>query len=119
MKQIFFKDGVVEREFTQLDSRIYTPIEYMSQMAWLMSEDFLVVTSIKREDSSTHSQKMPYRFIDFAILYHGGIVITEGLRGVVNKRFVYDKKRPKLDTIPELRHGDAPHMHLQIKPRGV
>jgi len=112
---IIFKDGVTPRQFTELDVRLKRIVWTMEQMAkWAFMDD-LVVTSISRNDASTHSSTNgpPWRFIDIAILNNGGMNGTERVRKAINELFPYGVRG--YQTIPELRHGTAPHAHLQIK----
>lgn len=113
MRQILFKDPMMQREFAQLHPKLYEIIEYMDVQAALY-DDFLVCTSIYRSDSSTHSNPKPYRFIDFAILERGGESGSETIRGLVNKTFQYDPNRPGMETIPKLDHGTGAHFHIQV-----
>ena len=125
--QIVFKRSPeypqIEREFSQLDKRLYQIIDFMRQEAWRRWNDMLVVTRVFENDGTTHSSPPPYRFIDFAILESdlrgmpldkSDLKNSEILRGLVNQKFVYgDGKR---STIEELRHGNAPHFHVQVPP---
>lgn len=106
----------IEREFVQLDKRLYPILWTMEAIAWHCWRDHLVVTRIKehKNDQSTHFvQEKPYRHIDVAIL-ESGIENTETLRGMINALFPYGTKG--FSTIPPLEHGTAPHMHTQVKP---
>ena len=111
-----FKDKVVQREFAQLDTRLMHVIDFMSEVAWVLWRDILVITSIKRNDGTTHDGPKPYRFIDLAILEHGGVDGTRMLRDMTNTAFPYDTLRPHMETVDKLRHGTAPHMHVQVRP---
>lgn len=116
MKPIVFKESGMQREFAQLDPRLLRIVEFYSEVAWLLYRDILVVTSIYRNDSSTHSGPKPYRFIDFAILENGGRDGSELLRKIINLAFPYNVDRSH-ETCPDLDHpGTAPHTHLQVKP---
>lgn len=123
--QIVFKRSPeypqIEREFSQLDKRLYPIIEFMRQEAWQRWGDILVVTRIADNDGSTHSNPKPYRFIDFAILESdlvgsdintSKLTNTEALRNMVNVSFPYGVKG--YETIAPLRHGTAPHAHVQL-----
>ena len=107
---IIFKDGVDEREFELLDRRLAKIVEVMETVAWVMNRVPLVVTSVARDDSSTHRNPPPFRFIDIALLSFGD---SEALRVAVNRLFPRDDGR---DTIVQLRHGSAPHFHVQVRP---
>lgn len=114
--QIVFKRSPeyphIEREFSQLDKRLYPIIDFMKQEAWKRWKDLLVVTRIFENDGSTHSKPKPYRFIDFAIL-ETGESNSEFLRNIVNKAFPYGIRG--YDTIAPLHHGTAPHFHVQVR----
>ena len=110
---VLFKDPSMQREYSQLHPRLRLVVEVMGYLAMRIFGDVLVVTSIKRNDGSTHANPPPYRFIDFAILENGGIAGTEILRDVINILFPRTDGR---DTIVELRHGTAPHAHVQVRP---
>src|SRR3990167_7815221 len=111
MKPIVFKDPLMQREFAQIDQRLMRIVEFASEAAWLLYRDLLVITSIRREDDSTHHSPKPYRFIDIAILENGGMDGSELLRKIVNMTFPYDPMRREMETILPLRHGTAPHIH--------
>jgi len=120
---IYFKDGVSARGFTKVDIRLKRIVWCMEAMAKWMSLDELVITSIHRNDRSTHGQPPPYRFVDVAVLVNGGMGGSERLRRAINDLFPYGGK-PGLQTIPELRHASTvsgkvmpAHFHLQVKPR--
>lgn len=120
LMQIFFKHQTeypnIEREFTQLDKRLYPILGLMQSIAWDQFKDLLVVTRILQttDDKTTHyNQKKPYRFIDIAIL-ESGLVTSERLRGIINTRYPYGIVG--FDTIPPLEHGTSPHFHVQVRP---
>lgn len=113
--QILFKDPSMQREFSQLDQRLLRIVHFMAAVAWVLYRDLLVCTSIYRNDESTHKTTKPYRFIDFAILENGGMEGSEMLRRLVNIAFRYDQFRPEMETIVPLDHGNAPHIHTQVK----
>ncbi len=113
----------IEREFVQLDKRLYPIIHVMASIAWELWEDHLVVTRIKDPkemdgtDNTHFHQVKPYRFIDIAIL-ESGMENSEKLRGWINNMFTYGKTsaRKPASTIPPLDHGTAPHFHIQVRP---
>lgn len=112
---ILFKEHHLQREFLRLDPRLYKIIYTMEKVAKCIWGDGLLVTSIYRNDNSTHNCPPPYRFIDIAILEHGGIMGSETLRKAINILFPYGKEG--YETIPVLRHGTAPHFHVQVRPK--
>lgn len=110
---ILFKRPEHQRQYGQLDNRLYAIIEIMKSIAWNKYGDHLVVTSIYRNDHSTHSNPKPYRFIDFAILENGDLLGSENIRVIINHLF---QRKDSKKTIPELHHGTAPHIHVQVTP---
>ncbi len=108
----------IEREFTQLDKRLYPILYTMETVAWHAWKDHLVVTRIKeaKNDQSTHyHQQKPYRHIDIAVL-ESGLENSELLRKFINVFFPYAIPMIKgYDTIPDLEHGTAAHFHVQCK----
>lgn len=111
---LLFKEGVDSREFSKLDIRLKRIVWCMEEIAKWTSMDDLVVTSIHRNDQSTHRNPPPYRFIDIAILENGGMKGSERLRKAINELFPYGVAG--YQTVPELRHGNAPHLHIQVRP---
>lgn len=103
----------IEREFAQLDKRLYPILKVMETIAFEIWKDHLVVTRIFENDDSTHKNPKPYRFIDIAIL-ESGTPNSEKLRGFINAIFPYGVSG--YSTIPPLDHGTAPHFHVQVKP---
>lgn len=111
---IIFKSLEDRRDFTKVNKKLKRIVNIISNICDDVWSDDIVVTSIVRNDASTHNQKEPYRFIDLAIPYHAGIDGAEALRNFINKVFPYDLSRPKKETIPALDHGTAPHLHIQV-----
>lgn len=109
---ILFKDPNMQRDFAKIDPSLRAVIAYMESYAYGHWYDDLVVTSIYRDqEGSTHKY---WRAVDIAILEHGE---SEQLRTSVNTRFPYDLARPEYQTIPKLRHGTAPHFHIQVRQK--
>lgn len=120
MRQVLFKNYNRDaRHFTMLHPRLAQIINFMSEVAWALWKDHLLVTSIYRDDKSTHNQKPPFLRIDIALLEKGGNSGSELMRKIVNIVFPYGKMQSgKLgETIVPLDHGSGPHMHIQISPR--
>lgn len=113
----------IEREFVQLDKRLYPIIYLMEFIVDKLWQDHLVVTRIKDAhempgtDNTHFYQEKPYRFIDIAIL-ESGMENSEKLRGWINAIFVYGKTSTgkPASTIPPLDHGTSPHFHIQVRP---
>ena len=109
----------IEREFTQLDKRLYPIIDVMEACAWYAWKDILVVTRIKepKKDDSTHYlQEPPYRHIDFALL-ESGEANSEKLRNFINAVFPYSIPEIKgFSTIPPLLHKNSTALpfHVQV-----
>lgn len=110
---ILFKNPLMQREFGQLDKRLYPIIFTMDAIAHHAWMDVLVVTRVFEKDDSTHANPKPYRFIDIAIL-ESGMENSERLRGIINDLFPYGKSG--FSTIPKLEHGTGPHFHVQVRP---
>lgn len=114
---ILFKDPTMQREFSKIVPALRYLISVYASIAWILYGDAIVITSIYREGSgSLHGF---WRAVDIAILENGGMTGSEMLRKIINIRFPYGlgtDGRPR-STIPELRHGSAPHTHLQSKDK--
>ena len=108
---IIFKNPDDQKDFRYLDSRLMYIVDYASRLAWAMEKEPLTITSIVRNDRSTHNQSRPYRFIDWGVFEH---IDNEWFRDYLNKRFPYGSGRKQ--TVPPLDHGTAPHFHCQVRP---
>ena len=110
---ILFKDPDKQRQYSRLHTKVKQITSTLAYLAKDLYGDDLVVTSIYREkDGSVHKH---YRGIDIAILDKGGTDGSERIRRAINILYPYDVNRGKLDTIPVLNHGTAPHFHVQCK----
>lgn len=105
---ILFKHGVDSRELARIHPKLRRLVDWVSDYCWQNWMDDIVVTSIFRTDnpSSVHAYG---RGIDLATLVRGN---SEELRRIVNDLHPYGDGVH--ETIPELRHGNAPHLHLQV-----
>jgi len=112
---LIHKDPLKQREITQCDPRLRKILSVINILMWLMWGDDCVVTSVYRNDVTTHSNPPPYRFLDVAIPPIDGIRRAEVIRQVINILFPYGA--PGYQTIPEIRHGTAPHLHVQVRPQ--
>lgn len=114
--KILFKDADTQREFALIDPKLRFLTFVYAALAWLLYGDAIVITSIIRlgDKGSLHYWK---RALDIAILENGGVAGSEFLRGIINARYPYGLKNDGTagETVPELRHGTAPHTHLQCK----
>lgn len=108
---LLFKNPQDQKDYRDVDVRVTKIIHYMAHVAWALEEEPTTVTSIRRDDDSTHRFGPPYRFVDLGLYRR---VNNEWMRAWINKRFPYGKNR--IETIPALRHGTAPHYHVQVKP---
>ena len=107
---ILFKHFYFPPQFEKLDPRLRQIIDTMENLMWSRWHCDLLVTSIYRNDESYHRFGPPYRFIDLSLMERGN---NELVREIVNKLY------PRADgkkTIPDLRHGTAPHFHVQVPP---
>lgn len=114
--QIIFKNPEIQREYAKMHPKLRFLSSVLANLAWTLYGDVLVVTSIIRpeDQGSLHFWGLA---VDFAILENGGVEGSEFLRLIMNTCFPYglgNDGQPR-ETIPELRHGSAPHLHLQCK----
>lgn len=100
----------MQRDMSKLDIRLKRMVLLTEQLAWWLYLDDIVVTSIVRS-TGTHASPPPYRFIDLGILERGGMKGSETIRQTLNFLFPRSDGKP---TVPDLRHGTAPHLHLQV-----
>lgn len=107
------KQGVDEREISKLDLRLTRILQLYIYLAYWMYGDSVVVTSIAREDTSTHANPPPYRFIDLAILEKGGVEGSRLLASIVNSMVRRSDAKPTA-----MVHGRVLHTHLQVQPTG-
>lgn len=110
---MLFKDPSKQREFSRLHPKLKEIVLWMGHEAWDKSRDVLVVTDMYRDKyGSVHKY---WRGIDIALLEYGD---SEQLRIEVNKKFPYGMRGDGTlgETIVDLRHGSAPHFHVQVKP---
>ncbi len=107
---IIFKHPEDMDEFRDIDPRIMTILRRMEEIAWALEREPLTVTSIRRDDGSTHSAPAPYRFLDVGLFKR---INNEWLRKWINGKFPYGKSG--YVTIPPLRHGTSPHYHVQVR----
>lgn len=108
---ILFKKPELQRELTEINPNLRQIVNVVEFLAWEKYRDDLVVTEILRADqTSVHHYG---RGIDIAILKHGGVQGSERLRHAINIMYPYGKEG--VVTIPPLRHGTAPHIHIQVK----
>lgn len=107
---ILFKTENLPREFEKLHAGLREKVEVLSAIAWARWRYDILVTSIARDDTSTHSNPPPYRFIDLSLIEGDG---NELIREIMNKLYPRDDGK---ETVVPLNHGTAPHIHLQQPP---
>ena len=120
--EFIFKDYQRDaRDFTMVHPYLLVIMEYIRFNAWLLYNDHCVITSIYRNDGSTHDTKPPYIRSDIAIPYKAGVEGAEKIRTLTNIAFPYGKKLNGKDgeTVIPLDHGTGPHLHVQISPKWV
>lgn len=112
---MLFKYPEKMRELVYLDSRARVILHVYAYLAKVLYSDLIVITKIWAPDKG--SPHYWHRAIDVAILEQGGITGSELLRTAINLLFPYGLKsdgKPG-ETIPPLRHGTAPHTHIQVR----
>jgi hypothetical protein len=110
-QMILFKDPSKQREFAGLKPRLRRIIYVVEAMAkWGFLDDIVITDMLRSDRSSVHFYG---RGVDIAILSTGGIDGTERIRRAVNELFPYGK--PGVNTVSPLRHGTAPHIHIQCR----
>lgn len=120
---INFKNESDRAHFQDLHPKLKEIVGHMEFYADLIGVN-LVVTSIVRNDGTTHQQTPPYRFIDIRSNNFPDKE-AEKLRQIINRFYPYGltSKGKKTDTIVALNHSDtsptatAEHFHVQV-PRG-
>ena len=109
---IFCKNKKDERDISRLDTRLRVILSVYEFLAWTLYGDDVVITSIYRNDQSTHNSPPPYRFLDIGILEKGKEKGSRHIADVINVAFPYGKP----GYITALVHGGtALHTHLQQK----
>jgi len=113
---IVFKNPEDQKDFRDLDYRLMAIVGYAERLAWALEMEPLTITSIRRDDGTTHSCPPPYRFIDWGLFRR---IDNEWFRALINKKFPYGLKQngDPGETIVPLRHGTAPHFHAQVSPK--
>lgn len=107
---ITYKSPDRSREIAKIDTRLMRILSWVEQTYWWLWLEPLVITEVWRNDpSSTHYY---YRAVDIAIPVKAGVKGAELIRELTNKAFPYGKVG--FDTVPDIRHGTAPHIHIQV-----
>jgi len=108
---ILFKEPKDQKDFRYIDARLMFIVNYSSELAWALEQEPLTITSVLRNDGSTH-ETARYRVIDWGMFKR---IDNEWFRDHLNKKFPYGG-RPGIQTIAPLNHGTAPHFHAQVRP---
>jgi len=123
---ILYKNDGLKAEFENINSRLLKVVRMLEHIAFETYGDALLVTSIYRNDRTTHNCAIPYRFIDIAVLNNGGMRGSRVCRKALNLLFPYGKSNPRTgrsyQTVPPLRHRRSsdgkmmpPHFHVQVR----
>ena len=112
MISIVFKDWRVAFEFAEIDHGLKEVVAFTVQAAEELGISRLVVTEIKRNDGGVHSV---WRGIDL-VPEDRCVDDMNRLRDVINDAWDYGKPNSSLLVCPPVRHGTAPHIHLQVRP---
>ena len=113
MTEIIFKDWRTAFEFDSLDKKLKQIVAYAITTAADMGIARLVVTSIQRDDGGVHSTH-PVRGIDL-VPEDRDVTSMETIRSAVNDEWDYGKQNSSIEVCPPVRHGTAPHVHLQCR----
>ena len=120
------------RESGEVDPMLALIMEYAMQV-WPKDVLYMEVTSIHRTKGENilagaktqmHVIGPPYRAIDLRVWNLGTPGHAMGKRvmhicDMLNNKFKYDPKRPKLKVALGRPHGTGPHIHLQVHPNTV
>lgn len=101
----------IQAMFAQLDPRMKMILMFMDAVATMISGEDTVITRIYEPEGigKTHPTDVPpWHFVDVRI-YKG--LNNERLRTAINALFPYCDG---YESCPDLRHGTAPHYHLQV-----
>ena len=116
------------QEWIRVDARLISVVTRLLLPEWPMSH--AIVTSIYRSPSEEeeiyektgykptgiHSVGPPFRAVDIHCISWDDEKIS-AICNRINKEWVYDVKRPRLNVAVYIPHGTSPHVHLQIHPR--
>ena len=81
---------------------------------WVKFGFGLVVTSVWRPAASSGIHSL-YRAIDLQTELLTDFYMNE-IRAYINGNWDYGKEG--YEVIPDIRHGTAPHIHMQVRPNG-
>lgn len=112
MADIIFKDWRTAFEFDRLDKKLKQIVAFTVQKAAEMGAR-LVVTEIARDDGGVHSTH-PCRGIDL-VPEDRDLQTMNNIRDEINSEWNYGKENSSLEVCPPVRHGTAPHIHLQCR----
>lgn len=119
---IQFKNEEDRKYWPDLHPKLKEIVLHVEYLANLWGVEEIVVTSIVRNDGSTHQQSKPYRFIDVRS-NNFPVNRREELRQIINHFYPYGltSAGKPTDTIVALNHADtspeftAEHFHIQVK----
>jgi len=104
-----FKNITHVDHYHKIHSKLAEVVNFTAKTAWCDFRTRLEVTSIYRDGGGVHGV---YRGIDLVPVGRS-IDIMEALRNLINCTFDYGKEG--LEVCPDIYHGTAPHLHLQVR----
>ena len=108
--RLSFKDYRDIYEVGDLNPILYDVLDFCIEYANTELDVDLEVTSIWRPASGVHTL---YRAIDI-VPTDRSVAKMEKIRDAVNE--AYDYGKDEFEICPPVRHGSAPHCHLQVRP---
>ena len=112
MISLIFKDWRIAFDFDKINDTLKEVVAFTIQTAEELGISRLVITEIKRDDGGVHSV---WRGIDL-VPEDRNVDDMNRLRDIINDTWDYGKPGSALSVCPPLRHGTAPHIHLQVRP---
>ena len=107
--ELVFKSWEDSFHMGKLHPKMRPILTYVINHAWTRYGIRLVVTSIYREDGGVHQY---FRGADL-VPEDRAVEAMEKIREDTNKEWDYGKAG--IQVIPPVRHGTAPHLHLQAR----
>jgi len=111
--EIIFKNWEDCFYMDKLHSKLRPIVSYLVNLAHTRHGIRLEITSTFRADGGVHSLM---RGIDL-VPENRDVEVMETLRGEINREWDYGKAG--LQVVPPVRHGTAPHIHLQARNETV
>jgi len=108
--RIGFKSHLDIFDIGELHPVLVRVLEYTIDAAEEMNVE-LEITSVARGGGGVHSTR-PIRGLDLVPLDRD-VLRMQDLRAAINRTWDYGKEN--FEVCPEVRHGTAPHCHLQVR----